>query len=68
MLFAAVILVSVDGEHDGLEQSINLRHRHETAQMRNVSRLRLQQKEQIAISLSLLVVWKRSLRKLCGNI
>jgi hypothetical protein len=27
MLFATLVLVSVDGEHDGLEQSVNFLHR-----------------------------------------
>lgn len=66
MLFAALILVSVDGEHDGLEQRINLRHGHQTAQMSNVPRLGLQEEQQVAVLLRLLVVRKAAFLQLGG--
>jgi hypothetical protein len=56
VLLAALVLVSVDGEHDGLQQRVNLGHGDEPAEMRNVARLRLQQKQQIAVLLCLVVV------------
>lgn len=56
MLFTALILISVNGEHDGLEQGVNLGHCDETAEMGDVSGLGLKKEEEIPIFLCLLVV------------
>lgn len=58
MLFTALVLVPVDGEHDSLQERVDLGHGHQPRQVRNVSRLGLQQEQQVSISLRLLVVWK----------
>jgi hypothetical protein len=43
MLFTALILVSINCEHDRLEERINLGHGDQTAEVGNVSRLGLEQ-------------------------
>ena len=58
MFFTTLVLVSVDGEHDRLKQRINLGHGDETAEMRDMSGLGLEQEKQIPVLLCLLVVWK----------
>jgi len=37
MLFAALVLIAIEREHDGLEQRVTLRHVHEATEVRNVS-------------------------------
>lgn len=61
MLFAALILVAVDGEHDRLEEGIDLGHGDQATEMRNVSRLGLEEEEQIPVFLRLLVVREEAL-------
>lgn len=56
MLFATLILISVDCKHDGLEQSINLGHGNESTEMSNVAWFGLEEEEQISVLLRLLVV------------
>jgi hypothetical protein len=56
MLFSALVLVSIDCEHDSLEEGINLCHCDETAEVCNMSRFRLQEEKQVAVFLRLLVV------------
>jgi hypothetical protein len=51
MLFPTLILVPVQCEHDRLQQSIDFRKRDEPTECGNVSRLRLQQEEEVAILL-----------------
>jgi hypothetical protein len=38
VLLTALVLVSVDGKHDGLEQRIDFGHGNQAAEMGNVSR------------------------------
>jgi hypothetical protein len=66
MLFATLVLVSVDGEHDRLEQRIDLGHGHQTAEVRNVSRLRLQEEHEVAVFLGLVVVREGALLHISG--
>ena len=61
MLLAALVLIAVDGEHDGLEQRVDLRHADEPAEMCNVSWLRLQQEKEISITLGPVVVGEDAL-------
>ena len=61
MLFSTLILVSVDGEHDGLEEGVDLGHRHQPAEMGNMPRLRLQQEHQVAVLLGLVVIGESTL-------
>ncbi len=56
MLLTTFVLISVDSEHDGLEQRIDLSHGNESAQVGNVSWLGLEQEEQVAVFLCLFVV------------
>ena len=63
MLFTALILVSVDCEHDGLQQLVNLCQRDQATKMSDVSRLGLEQEQEIAIFLCLLIVGECSFRK-----
>jgi hypothetical protein len=58
MLFTALILVSVDCEHDGLEQGVNLSHGDQAAEVRNVPWFGLEQEEKIPIFLCLFIIWK----------
>ena len=66
MLFTALVLVSVNGEHDSLQQLIDFSHCDETAQMRNMSRFALQQKKQIAVFLRLFIIREGPFRKVGG--
>jgi len=47
VFFTALILISVDGEHDCLEQRVNLGHRDQSAKVSDMPGLRLQKKEKI---------------------
>lgn len=60
MFFSTFVLISVDRKHDRLEQRINLRHGDQTAEVRNMSRLGLKQKQEVAIFLRLLIVGKEA--------
>ena len=64
MLLTALILISVDCEHDGLQQRVDLGHGDEAAEMRNVSRLGLQEEQQVAVLLSLVVVGEEAFLQL----
>ena len=68
MLFSTFILIPVDGEHDGLQQRVDFGHGNKAAEMRNVPRLRLEEKEQVSVFLRLLVIGKEALLKLSGFI
>lgn len=61
MLFTAFVLITIDREHDCLKERINLGHRNESAEMRDVLRFGLQQEQEIAVFLCLLVVGKHPL-------
>lgn len=61
MLLATLVLVPVNGEHDRLQKRVNLRHGNKSAQMRNVTRFSLKEEEEVAIYLSLFIVWEESL-------
>lgn len=63
VLFSALVLVSVNGKHDGLQQRVNFSHGNKTAEMRNVPRLGLEQKEQVAVSLGFVVIGEKPLLK-----
>lgn len=60
MLFTTLVLVSVDSEHDGLQQRVDLSHCDKAAEMSNVSGLRLQEEEQVAVLLRFVVVWEEA--------
>ncbi len=60
VLFSTFILISVDGEHHGLKEGVDLDHRDQTAQVCDVARLGLKEEEEIAILLGLLVVGEES--------
>lgn len=64
MLFAAFVLVAVDGEHDRLQQSIDLGHGNQPTEMCNVPGLRLEQEQQVSVFLRLLIVGKEALLQL----
>ena len=64
MFFAALILVTIDCEHDRLQEGIDLGHGNESTEMRNVSRFGLQEEEQIAVFLRLFVVGEEALLQL----
>ena len=66
MFFTALILISVDGEHDCLEQRVNLGHRDQSAKVSDVPGLRLQKKEKISVFLRLIVVRETTLLHLKG--
>jgi hypothetical protein len=60
MLFTALVLVAVDGEHDRLQQRIDFGHADEPAEVSNVFRLGLEKEKQIAVSLHFFVVWEEA--------
>jgi hypothetical protein len=41
MLLTTLVLVSIDSEHDGLKQRVNLSHGDQAAEMRDMSRFGL---------------------------
>lgn len=73
MLFSTLVLVSIDSEHDSLKERINLGHRDQPAEMCNVPRLRLEQKQKVSVFLSFVVVRKdtllhfKSIFEMAGN-
>jgi hypothetical protein len=64
MFLTALVLVSVDCEHDSLEQCVNLGHGDEPAKMGNVSRLGLEEEQQVAVFLRLVVVGEKTFLQL----
>lgn len=56
MLFTTFVLVSVNSEHDGLQQGIDLGHGDQSAQVGDVAGLGLQQEQEIAVLLGSFVV------------
>jgi hypothetical protein len=56
MLFSALVLITVQGKHDGLKQSIDLRQADQSTQRRNMSWFTLQQEEQVSVLLHFSVV------------
>ena len=60
VFFATLVLVSVDCEHDSLQQGINLSHGDESAKMGNVTWFGLEEEQQVAVFLRLLVVGKEA--------
>lgn len=73
MLFAAFVLIAVDGEHDGLQKRVDFSHGDKSAEMGNVPRLRLEQEQKIAVFLCLFIVGEEaflqfgSLVEMTGN-
>lgn len=61
MLLSALILIAVDGKHDGLEEGVNFGHGDQSAEMGDVSGFRLQQEQQVAVFLRLFIVGERTL-------
>jgi hypothetical protein len=68
MLFTTLVLVSVNGEHDCLEQGVDLGHGDQTAQVGDVTRFGLQEEQKIAIFLGSFVVGEESLLWIGGII
>ena len=60
MLFSTLVLISVNCEHDGLEQRVDFGHGDESAEVGDVSRLRLEKEEQVAVLLCLFIVGEKS--------
>ena len=68
MLFTTLILISVDGEHNGLKKCIDFGHIHQATEMRNVPRLGLEQEEEVTIFLCLFIVREETLLDIGGLI
>lgn len=51
MLLAALVLVSVQSEHDRLEEDVDLGHRDQSAERSDVPRLGLEEEEQVSVCL-----------------
>ncbi len=60
MFFSALILVTVNGEHDCLQQRIDFGHGNKSTEVGNMSRLGLQEKQEISVFLCLVVVGKEA--------
>lgn len=56
VLFSRLVLVSVKGEHDCLEKGVDLCERYESTEVRDMSGLRLKEKEEVRVLLKLAVV------------
>ena len=61
MLLATLVLVSVNCEHDGLEEGIDFGHRDQSTEVRNVTRFSLEKEEQVAVLLCLVIVGEEPL-------
>jgi hypothetical protein len=68
MLLSTLILIAVDCEHDGLQKRVDLGHGDQSTEMRNVLRLGLQEEEQVAVLLRLVVVGEEAFLQFCGFI
>ena len=66
MFLPTFVLIPVDGKHDRLQQGINLGHRDQAAEVSNMPGLGLQEEQEVAISLRLLVVGKEALLEVRG--
>lgn len=66
MLFTTLVLVSVDGEHDGLEEGIDLGHGNESAEMGDVAGFWLQEEKEIAVLLGSFIVREEPFLRVCG--
>lgn len=66
MLFATLVLVSINGKHNSLEERIDFCHGDETTEMCNVSWFGLKEEKKIAVSLSPIIIWKETLLEICG--
>jgi hypothetical protein len=53
MLLPALVLVTVEREHDRLEQGVDLRQRDQAAEGGNVARLGLEEEEEVRVLLHL---------------
>lgn len=51
MLLSRLILVTVKGEHDGLEEDVDLGHRDKSTKRGDVPRFRLEEEEEVAVRL-----------------
>lgn len=56
MLLATLVLITINGEHDSLKKGIDLCHCHKSAEVCDVSGLRLEEKQQISVFLRFLVI------------
>ena len=56
MLFATLVLITVNRKHDGLEERVDFGHRNKPAEVRNMPRFRLQEEQKVAVLLGLIVV------------
>lgn len=65
MLFSALVLISIDCEHDGLEEGVDLGHGHKSAQVRNMPRFGLKEEHEITVSLRLVVVREDTFLNVC---
>lgn len=61
MLLSTFILVSVNGEHDSLQQCVNLGHRNKSTKVRNMPGFGLKEEEQVSVFLRLLVIREEAL-------
>jgi len=68
MFFAAFILIPVDGEHDCLEKRVNLCHGDQPAEMSDVSRFGLEEEEEVAIFLGLVIIGEEAFLNVCSII
>ena len=66
MFLAALVLVPIDREHDGLKKRVYLGHRDKSAQVGDVSRLRLKEEQEVAVFLGSLVVREHALLEVGG--
>ena len=65
MFLATFVLVSVDGEHDGLQEGIDFGHGDEATEMSDVTGFGLEEEEQVAIFLGFVVVGEETLLGVC---
>jgi hypothetical protein len=58
MLFSAFILVSIEGEHDGLKEGIDFGQADKTTECCDMARLRLEEEEEVGVLLEFALVWE----------
>ena len=60
VFLTTLVLVSIDGKHDCLEKRVDLSHRDKSAQVGNVSRLRLEEEQEVSVFLSPVIIRKHA--------
>jgi len=58
VLFSTFVLVTVEGEHDRLEEGVNFGQANETTERGDVARLGLEEEEEVGVLLKFALIWE----------